>query len=165
MSETNDNRPEANTLYIGEKVAIRGASVIANAVVVDGLLEGDISVGNLLVSETGTIRGKIHVAQDAEIFGHVFERLDVKGLLILHATSRADGNITSGNLKIERGASITGGICSSYHRPAKATAKPSSKAERKHEAPRVSNLPQTLKPLELPAVELVPLPGPVAASA
>jgi cytoskeletal protein CcmA (bactofilin family) len=163
MSVTDDSRPEANTLYVGERVAIRGAVVVANAVVVDGLLEGDISVGNLLVTETGTIRGKIHVAQDAEIFGHVFDRLDVKGLLILRATSRADGNITSGNLKIERGASINGGICSSYHRAAKAVSK-AAKAERKHDA-RVNNAAQPMKPLELPALELAPAPDPVAASA
>jgi cytoskeletal protein CcmA (bactofilin family) len=49
--------------------------------VVDGLLEGDITVDNLIVSRTGTISGRISVAANAEIHGQVFEKLDVKGLL------------------------------------------------------------------------------------
>src|SRR6202044_3326806 len=98
MSTDGESRPESNTLYVGERVAVRGAVIVANAVVVDGLLEGDVSAGNLLVTETGSIRGKINVTQTADVFGHVHDRLDVKGLLVLRATSRADANITSGAL-------------------------------------------------------------------
>jgi cytoskeletal protein CcmA (bactofilin family) len=160
MSTECDNRPEANTLYVGAKVAVRGAAIVANAVVVDGLLEGDISAGNLLVTETGTIRGKVSVAQNADVFGRVYDRLDVKGLLILRATSRADGNITSGMLQIEQGANVNGGICSTYHHAAKSA----PKAERKRE-PRLNDNAQAVKPMEMPALEIVPLPGSIAARA
>lgn len=160
MAATVDNRPEANTLYIGENVTIKSAVVVSNTVVVDGLIEGEISAGNLLVSETGTIRGRISVAQDAEIFGNVAERLDVKGLLVLRSTSRVDGTISCGNLKIERGATITGGISSTDHR----AGRQSPKSDRKQDA-RMNNTAQTLKPVELSTFELVPLPSPVAASA
>jgi len=152
MSTEGENRPESNTLYIGERVAVRGAAVVASAVVVDGLLEGDISAGNLLVTETGTIRGKISVTQNADIFGHVYDRLDVKGLLILRATSGADGNITSGALQIEQGAKINGGICSTYHH---AAAKEAPQPERKRES-RAHNVTQITKPLDLPTLEVVP---------
>jgi cytoskeletal protein CcmA (bactofilin family) len=154
-----DNRPEANTLYVGERITVRGAVVVANSVVVDGLLEGDISAGNLLVTETGTVRGKVSVAQNAEIFGHVYDRLDVKGLLILRATSRADGNVTSGILQIEKGASINGGICSTYHHAATAAPQPERGPE-----PRLNGVPQPVKPLELPSLEVVPPADAVAAS-
>jgi cytoskeletal protein CcmA (bactofilin family) len=160
MSTDRDNRPEANTLYVGERITVRGAVVVANAVVVDGLLEGDISAGNLLVTETGTIRGKVSVTQNADVFGHVYDRLDVKGLLILRATSRADGNITSGILQIEKGATINGGICSTYHHAARSAPKP----ERTRE-PRLNGVSQTVKPLDLPSLEVVPPADPVAASA
>ena len=160
MSTDGDNRPEANTLYVGEKVAVRGAAIVANAVVVDGLLEGDISAGNLLVTETGTIRGKVSVSQNADVFGRVHDRLDVKGLLILRATSRADGNITSGMLQIEQGANVNGGICSTYHHAAKSAPKP----ERKRD-PRLHDNAQAVKPMEMPALEIVPFPGSIAARA
>jgi cytoskeletal protein CcmA (bactofilin family) len=93
------------------------------------------------------------------VFGHVYDRLDVKGLLILRATSRADGNIVSGTLQIEKGATINGGISSTNH-----AAKSASKPERKREQ-RLNGVPQTVTPLELPNLEVVPPADPVAASA
>jgi cytoskeletal protein CcmA (bactofilin family) len=151
MSTDGENRPESNTLYIGERVAVRGAAVVANAVVVDGLLEGDISAGNLLVTETGTIRGKISVTQNADVFGRVYDRLDVKGVLILRATSGVEGNVTSGALQIEQGAKINGGICSTYHHATQETPKPE-----RIRGPRPNNVTPMAKPLDLPTLEVVP---------
>ncbi|HUZ32618.1 MAG TPA: polymer-forming cytoskeletal protein [Xanthobacteraceae bacterium] len=105
-------KPEANKLYVGAGVAIKGAVLQSETVVVEGLLEGDITVTNLLVRETGTIKGRVAVSQNAEIFGKVLEKLDVRGLLILHATSRVEGNVSCGMLSIEQGATIIGGISS-----------------------------------------------------
>jgi cytoskeletal protein CcmA (bactofilin family) len=84
--------------------------VTSGTVIVHGVLEGDISAGNLVVQETGTIKGRIKVAQNAEIFGKVFERLNVKGLLHLRSSCRVEGHISCGALQIEQGASITGGL-------------------------------------------------------
>lgn len=105
-------KPEANKLYVGKGVAIKEAVLQSETIVVDGLLEGDITVVNLLVRETGTIKGRVAVSQNAEIFGRVLEKLDVRGLLLLHATSRVEGNVSCGMLSIEQGATITGGISS-----------------------------------------------------
>ena len=105
------------------------------------------------MTETGTIRGKISVTQNADVFGRVYDRLDVKGVLILRATSGVDGNITSGALQIEQGAKINGGICSTYHHAAKEAPKP----ERIRE-PRASNVTQMAKPLDLPTLKLCRVP-------
>jgi cytoskeletal protein CcmA (bactofilin family) len=110
MSATVDKLPEANKLHIGEGVTINGAVVTSGTVIVEGVLQGDISIGNLIVGETGNVQGRINVAQNAEILGAVSERLNVKGLLILRSSSRVDGNVSCGVLQIEQGASITGGI-------------------------------------------------------
>ena len=82
-----------------------------------GVLEGDVTVGNLVVGQTGAIKGRITVAENAEISGKVFEKLDVKCLLILRSTGRVDGNISYGLLQIEQGASIAGGLSSTDYRP------------------------------------------------
>ena len=110
MLATADELPEENNLFVGKGVAINGAVMTSGTVVVHGVLEGDISVTNLFVGETGTIKGRIDVAQKAEILGKAFERLSVRGLLILRAGCRVDGNVSFGTLQIEQGASITGGI-------------------------------------------------------
>jgi cytoskeletal protein CcmA (bactofilin family) len=165
MSAAVDNRPEANKLCIGEGVTIKGAVLVSDTVVVNGVLEGDISVGNLIVSETGIVRGRISVVQNADISGKVFDRLDVKGLLILRSTSRVDGNLSCGILTIEQGASISGGVYSMDNGAGQQLPKFERKYEerknedRKHEA-RSGNPAPALKPLDLPTPELVP--GPIA---
>jgi hypothetical protein len=98
MSATVGCIPDANKLFVGEGVTIRGAVVLADTVVVDGVLEGDIKVDNLIVRKTGTISGRIAVAGNAEICGQVLEKLDVKGLLVLRAGGCVDGNVSFGAL-------------------------------------------------------------------
>jgi len=109
--------PDANRLYIGEGVSIKGEISVPDTLVVCGVLEGDVTVGNLIVGETGAIKGRITVAENAEISGKVYEKLDVKCLLILRSTGRVDGNISYGLLQIEQGASIAGGLSSTDYRP------------------------------------------------
>lgn len=157
MSAALDKKPEANKLYIGEGVVIKGAVLMSDTIVVDGVLEGDISVCNLVVRETGTIRGRVAVSQNAEIFGKVFEKLEVRGLLVLRATSRVEGNVSCGMLTIEQGASITGGI-SSADQP---VAQYSSTSDRRPDV-RSGNGAAVLKRLDLSALEL---PSPIDARA
>jgi len=118
-----DRLPEANKLYVGEGVSITGAVLTSDTVVVDGFLEGEITVNNLLVGETGTIKGRISVAQNAEIFGLVFERLAVKGLLVLRSSCRVDGSVSCGTLQIEQGATLTGDIQPTDYRADQSTYK------------------------------------------
>ena len=117
MSSTEHTMPDANRLYIGEGVTIKGEISVPDTLVVCGVLEGDVTVGNLIVGETGVIKGRITVAENAEISGKVYEKLDVKCLLILRSTGRVDGNISYGLLQIEQGASIAGGASSTDYRP------------------------------------------------
>src|SRR5271156_5236372 len=117
MSSAEHTMPDANRLYIGEGVTIKGEISVPDTLVVCGSLEGDVTVGNLVVGETGAIKGRITVAENAEISGKVFEKLDVKCLLILRSTGRVDGNISYGLLQIEQGASIAGGLSSTDYRP------------------------------------------------
>jgi cytoskeletal protein CcmA (bactofilin family) len=105
---TEHTMPDANRLYIGEGVTIKGEISVPDTLVVCGVLEGD---------ETGEIKGRITVAENAEISGKVYEKLDVKCLLILRSTGRVDGNISYGLLQIEQGASIAGGLSSTDYRP------------------------------------------------
>jgi cytoskeletal protein CcmA (bactofilin family) len=116
MSAIVDGIPSANQLIIGEGVTVKGAVVVSETVVVKGLLEGDITTDNLIVSATGTVSGRISVARNAEISGRVLEKLDVKGLLVLRATGCVEGNTSFGTLTLEQGASITGEVSSTDYR-------------------------------------------------
>jgi cytoskeletal protein CcmA (bactofilin family) len=147
--------PDANRLYIGEGVTIKGEISVPDTLVVCGVLEGDVTVGNLVVGETGAIKGRITVAENAEISGKVFEKLDVKCLLILRSTGRVDGNISYGLLQIEQGASIAGGLSSTDYRSDQKAGKtdgfsrPDPKSA-KPDASRTTKL-TALEPLPTPA--------------
>jgi len=160
MSATVNELPETNQLFVGEGVTVKGAVLTADTLVVHGVLEGDIAVGSLFVGETGIIKGRIDVAEKAEILGQVFERLNVKGLLILRSGCRVDGNVSFGTLQIEQGASITGGISGAGQQRDQ---QPQTvvKPERK-EAARAANGSSTLPRVDLAALGLAP--GPVSAA-
>ena len=108
--------PDANRLYIGEGVTIKGEVTVPDTLVVCGVLEGDVTVGNLVVAETGSVKGRITVAENAEICGKVFDKLDVRSLLILRSSGSVDGRISYGLLQIEQGASIAGGLSATEQR-------------------------------------------------
>jgi cytoskeletal protein CcmA (bactofilin family) len=144
-----DTLPEANRLYVGEGVAVNGDVHTSGTVIVQGTVEGDVSVGTLIVQETGTITGRIDVAEDADIFGQVIERLCVRGLLILRSGCRVSGTVSCGALQIEQGAVVTGGI----HPLDRGADQPNVKVPRK-EAARSAEQTATLPKLP-PAAGLI----------
>jgi cytoskeletal protein CcmA (bactofilin family) len=167
--------PEARTLYIGKGVTIRGAVVMCDTVVVDGELEGDIQVDNLRVGATGGVTGRIRVAGNAEIAGKVFDRIEVKGVLIMRAGGRLEGNISFGTLTMERGASIIGEVSSvDYRTNMQSLYRASQQPTLPPQAPQAATpVPQhdarpgavaaPVKRLDLSSLD--EMPGPIAATA
>ena len=155
-SHSDSHIPDTYRLFIGEGVTIKGEIAVPDTLVVCGVIEGDVSAGNLLVCETGVIRGRIVVAENAEIFGKVFEKFDVKRLLILRSTSHVDGNVSYGTLQIEQGASIAGGLSSAENRSAQklGASDPRSKQDGKPQKPdaALGSEPRNSKPPSLSAV-------------
>ena len=160
MASAVDSMPDASRLYIGEGVTIKGEISVPDTLVVCGSVEGDVSVGNLVVGETGVIKGRTVVAQNAEISGKVFEKLDVKCLMILRSTSRVDGNVSYGMLQIEQGATIAGGISSTEYRPEQQKAKPEQPARQEQRPPQavLGNGARPTKPADLSALDAAPSP-------
>ena len=167
MSSAVDSMPDPSRLYIGEGVIIKGEITVPDTLVVCGTVEGDVSVGNLVVGETGVIKGRIIVAQNAEISGKVFEKLDVKCLMILRSTSRVDGNVSYGMLQIEQGATIAGGISSTEYRPEQKAVKTEQPAQPARPEPRtvrpespLGNGMRTTRQPEVAALDQAPLQPP-----
>ena len=156
MAQTADALPETKKLYIGEGVTIKGQVSVPDTLVVCGMLEGDMAVGNLIVSESGVIKGRIAVSENAEVSGKVFEKLDVKNLLILRKGSQVDGNVSYGMLQIEQGASIVGGISSTAY----------GQDQKSSNSDQPSSDMQGPRQTDLPTMELIPsAPGAAAPSA
>lgn len=135
MSFAADSMPDANRLYIGEGVTIKGEIAVPDTLIVCGTVQGDVSAENLIVGETGVIKGRVVVAQNAEISGKVLDKLDVKCLLILRSTSRVDGTVSYGMLQIEQGATIAGGISAAESRPELKQARPEQPLRQEQRSP------------------------------
>jgi cytoskeletal protein CcmA (bactofilin family) len=161
MSSAVDSLPDASRLYIGEGVTIKGEITVPDTLVVCGTVEGDVSVGNLVVGETGIIKGRTIVAQNAEISGKVFEKLDVKCLMILRSTSRVDGNVSYGMLQIEQGATIAGGISSTEYRPEQQKVKTEQPVRAEPPRPQAAlgnGARPAARPTDLSALDAAPSP-------
>jgi len=90
----------------------------------------------------------------------VFEKLEVKCLLILRSTGRVDGNISYGLLQIEQGASIAGGLSSTEYRPEQKPAKVDLYPRQDQKTGGKTDSSRPAKQPSLTALE--PLPTPAA---
>jgi cytoskeletal protein CcmA (bactofilin family) len=98
---------EPNTLYVGQGVCVKGDLSVPGIIVVDGTVEGHVSARAVWVSPSGSIKGTV-VATEAEIHGTISETLEVKQLLVVHATGRVLGDVRYGELQLEKGAMLSG---------------------------------------------------------
>ena len=91
---------------IGAGMRVRGDLSSGGEVHVDGLVEGDIRCGVVVVGERGVVTGAI-VAERIQVFGTVEGHLDGQAV-VLAATAKVTGDITHDSLSIESGAEIEG---------------------------------------------------------
>ncbi len=75
---------------------------------IDGNLLGDIrSRAKVVVGEAASIEGNVY-AQNAEIEGEVRGTLEIAEVLVLKSTAKITGDIITGKLVVESGASFEG---------------------------------------------------------
>jgi cytoskeletal protein CcmA (bactofilin family) len=116
QSKMGDFRPnEPNVAYIGEGVAVKGEIAVPDILVVDGLVEGNLTARTIRVGPSGAVKGNI-ISTEAEVYGSVSEKAEVKQLLIVRSTGRIDGQISYGEVEIEKGAVISGQFSSTDFR-------------------------------------------------
>jgi cytoskeletal protein CcmA (bactofilin family) len=75
--------------YIGAGVTVKGAIVVPDAIIVDGVVEGDVS-------------------------GTLAHKADIKEFLLVRSSGRVEGHVNCGDVQVERGAVLAGGIFSVY---------------------------------------------------
>ncbi len=106
--QSNDIRKiEPDTIYVGEGASVKGDILAPNMLVVDGCIEGSVIGRAIWVGPSGEIKGKI-VVDEAEIYGKISEKIEVKELLSVHAAGQVFGEITYGELQLEKGAILCG---------------------------------------------------------
>ena len=95
-----------NALTSGSKII--GTVITDSDMRIDGSIEGDVKCsGKLVIGEQGSIKGSVE-CQNAEVMGKVDGKMSVKNALALRATSRLEGEISTGTLMVEPNAVFNG---------------------------------------------------------
>ncbi|MEO0311545.1 MAG: hypothetical protein RIQ89_1202 [Bacteroidota bacterium] len=112
--KTNEgNTPSPNTSngtinIIGAGTVIEGDIKSNGDIRIDGTVFGSIySKAKVVVGNTGNIQGDVH-SQNADVSGNIKGKTAVAELLFLKSTSRISGDIVTGKLVVESGATFTG---------------------------------------------------------
>ena len=95
--------------YVGETMQLDGDLRSAGSVDVAGLVNGNMFVSDMIITETGSVRGSVE-ATSLEVNGHVEGKVSAD-IVIIGKTAVVKGDIFFKNtLKTEEGADIDGYI-------------------------------------------------------
>ena len=105
------NRPNAKrVLTVGPDIQMKGEITSCDRVVIEGAVDATMrDVHTVELAETGALKGTAEV-EDAEISGSFEGDLVVRGKLTIYAAGRVRGNVTYGEIEIQRGGQISGNI-------------------------------------------------------
>jgi cytoskeletal protein CcmA (bactofilin family) len=105
------NRPNAKrVLTVGPDIQMKGEISSCDRVVIEGMVDATMrDVHTVELAETGALKGTAEV-EDAEISGSFEGDLVVRGKLTVYSAGRVRGNITYGEIEIQRGGQISGNI-------------------------------------------------------
>ena len=104
-------RPNAKrVLTVGPDIQMKGEITSCDRVVIEGIVDATMrDVHTVELAETGSLKGTAEV-EDAEISGSFEGDLVVRGNLTVYASGRVRGNVTYGEIEIQRGGQISGNI-------------------------------------------------------
>ncbi len=109
---TNINRGGANSTFIAQGDIIDGSLKISGILVVDGVINGDISCGCLIVGETGVVNGVV-TTNEAEVYGRAGHKMNVEKSLTVYGSGIVEGLWNFDQIVIEKGGSVNGNHVSS----------------------------------------------------
>lgn len=93
---------------ISEGTIFQGDIISSKGIRIDGTIKGSVTCdGKIVVGKSGIVEGDIK-CHHAEIEGVLKSAIFVKELLELKATANLSGEITTGRLSVEPGATFTG---------------------------------------------------------
>ena len=97
-------------LSVGPDIQMKGEINSCDRVVIEGIVDATMrDVHTVELTESGTLKGTAEV-EDAEISGAFEGDLVVRGKLTIYSSGRVRGNVTYGEVEIQRGGQISGNI-------------------------------------------------------
>jgi cytoskeletal protein CcmA (bactofilin family) len=108
MARTTTTRGDAREAVIGSSTRVRGRISGDGDLLVDGTVEGDVSVrGDLVVGDGGKLASNIE-ANAVTVRGELEGDVQARGLVRIESGARVRGDITGEGVSIEEGAEFAG---------------------------------------------------------
>ncbi len=97
-------------LTVGHDIHMEGKISTCDRLVIEGSVDAELQdVHTVEIAQSGAFKGTAEI-EDAEISGSFEGDLIVHGRLIIYSTGRVSGNVSYGEIEIERGGQLTGSI-------------------------------------------------------
>jgi len=103
-------KPSHRVLTVGNDILLKGEIATCDRLVIEGKVEATLNeVHTVELAECGSFKGSANVVE-AQISGLFEGDLVVTGRLVIYASGKVRGNVTYGEIEIERGGELTGQI-------------------------------------------------------
>lgn len=97
-------------LTVGPDIQMKGEITTCDRVVIEGVVDAAMhDVHTVELTESGSLKGTAEV-EDAEISGSFEGDITVRGKLTIYSTGKVRGNVTFGEIEIQRGGQISGNV-------------------------------------------------------
>jgi cytoskeletal protein CcmA (bactofilin family) len=95
------------SIFIGTGVVFKGSISAPNQAIVSGTVEGDLVAKDVLIGAAGIVTGTTQ-ADFIDVKGELNETVTSKSVLIVRSSGKVTGDVTYGEIEIERGGKIKG---------------------------------------------------------
>ncbi len=96
---------EPNSGFVGEGVVFKGSISAPNTLIVNGIVEGDVTARTVWVGVSGAIKGSVK-SVEADVHGKISDNIEIEEFLHLSPTSQVEGTVSCRNIQIDRGACL-----------------------------------------------------------
>jgi cytoskeletal protein CcmA (bactofilin family) len=105
MSEGNKDK----SIFIGAGVVFKGSINAPNQAIISGTVEGDLIAKDVLIGAAGVVTGTTE-ADFIDVKGELNQSITSKSVLIVRNTGKVTGDVTYGEIEIERGGKVKGAM-------------------------------------------------------
>lgn len=99
-------------IVIGEGVSVVGSFTVPGRASIFGSLQGELDADEVMVGPNGRVVGLLK-ARHVELLGEARETVVATERLVVKGTGKVDGQITYGEIEVERGAFVKGTLACS----------------------------------------------------
>ena len=105
MSEGNKDK----SIFIGAGVVFKGSINTPNQAIISGTVEGELVAKDVLIGAAGVVTGTTE-ADFIDVKGELNQSITSKNVLIVRSSGKVTGDVTYGEIEIERGGKVKGAM-------------------------------------------------------